>query len=170
MSDFEKGGAIPHGPESLFPPRDHLVFRYDQHPDCANRHCAKHGERQRDDEDDSDVEKVSGHASRPPSGTNVGATTRGLLLRTQPAARPVAGLTAPKGVQPANCDRKTALFRQKATAASLLVALLVRSVPPHEQSDEKSNREANSSSCIRALFYRRAQKVIGLGGTFAHSL
>jgi hypothetical protein len=62
-----------HDPKQFLPPAacrraTYLVFGYGQHPDCANHRCAKHCERQRDDEEDSDVEKVSGHAYPPQSG------------------------------------------------------------------------------------------------------
>src|SRR5437763_10766353 len=43
-------------------------------------------------------------------------------------------------------------------------------IPAHEGADEESDGESNSSSCIRALFYRRAQKVVSLSRTLARSL
>jgi len=39
----------------------------------------------------------------------------------------------------------------------------------HEGDDEKPDAEANSSSCIGALFYSRAYEVVGLTSAFAHN-
>ena len=43
-------------------------------------------------------------------------------------------------------------------------------IPAHEEADEESDGEANSSSRIGTLFYRRANNVVSLSGTLARSL